>query len=231
MTVLSRRPGGSGGSAGVSSLEGLTGAVTLSAGDGVTLTPTGNDIEIAATGSGPAIINDQILAADSLTFDVASIPNTYADLEIRFVGRCDTVAAQDLVTMRFNNDSGNNYDTQYVQFAQGNTTAGASSAQAQFGQSATTTLGFIPGSTATAGAHVEMTVWIRNYANTVFRKGFTAQAFANVTDGSSKFLVTSGGEWRNTAAITRVRLGLIGAGEFIIGSRFTLLGHGTRVPL
>jgi hypothetical protein len=183
-----------------------------------------------SSSGGAAVIYDAILAADALTFDVASIPGIYADLEIRFVGRCDTVAAQDLVTMRFNNDSGNNYDTQYVQFAQGSTTAGPSSAQAQFGQAATTTLGFIPGSTATAGAHVEMTIWIRNYANTVFRKGFTAQAFANITDGSSKFLVLSGGEWRSTAAINQVRLGLIGAGEFIIGSRMSIYGHGTVTP-
>jgi hypothetical protein len=44
--------GGIGGSArrGVQSLNGLTGAVTLSAGANITLTPTGNDIEIAATG-------------------------------------------------------------------------------------------------------------------------------------------------------------------------------------
>jgi hypothetical protein len=64
-TVLSRKGGGSGGSsAGVSSLEGLTGAVTLSEGSGITLTPTGNDIEIASTATGGlfdayALLRDQ----------------------------------------------------------------------------------------------------------------------------------------------------------------------------
>lgn len=43
-------PGDLGGGAGVSSVNGLSGAVTLSAGTGITLTPTGNDIEISATG-------------------------------------------------------------------------------------------------------------------------------------------------------------------------------------
>lgn len=47
--VLSRKGGGSG-SAGVSSLEGLTGAVTLSEGPGVTFTQVGNDIEISSSG-------------------------------------------------------------------------------------------------------------------------------------------------------------------------------------
>jgi hypothetical protein len=52
-TLLSGRGSSGGGSGGgVTSLDGLTGAVTLSEGSGITLTPTGNDIEIAATGSG-----------------------------------------------------------------------------------------------------------------------------------------------------------------------------------
>lgn len=49
--ILSKKPGGGGGpGGGVTSLDGLTGAVTLSAGTGITLTPTGNDIEVASTG-------------------------------------------------------------------------------------------------------------------------------------------------------------------------------------
>jgi hypothetical protein len=41
-----------GAAAGVSSLNGLTGAVTLSAGANITLTPVGNDISIASVGAG-----------------------------------------------------------------------------------------------------------------------------------------------------------------------------------
>ena len=41
---------GSGAFGGVTSLDGLTGAVTLSAGSGIILTPTGNDIEISSSG-------------------------------------------------------------------------------------------------------------------------------------------------------------------------------------
>lgn len=45
-------PQASGGAAGVSSLNSLTGAVTLAAGTNITLTPVGNTITIAATGGG-----------------------------------------------------------------------------------------------------------------------------------------------------------------------------------
>lgn len=49
-------PGGSGGGGGggVTTLNGLSGAVTLSAGSNITLTPSGNDISIASTASGGA---------------------------------------------------------------------------------------------------------------------------------------------------------------------------------
>jgi hypothetical protein len=46
------------GGAGVSSLNTLTGAVTLSAGSNITLTPVGNDIEISASGGGSSAFND-----------------------------------------------------------------------------------------------------------------------------------------------------------------------------
>lgn len=49
--------GGGGGGGGVTSFNTLTGAVTISAGSGVTLTPAGNDIEIAASGSGGTFAN------------------------------------------------------------------------------------------------------------------------------------------------------------------------------
>lgn len=48
------RPGSGGGGSGVSALNTLTGAVTLAAGSGVTLTPSGNTITIASTGGGGA---------------------------------------------------------------------------------------------------------------------------------------------------------------------------------
>ncbi len=54
--------GGSGPGGGVTSLNTLTGAVTISAGSNITLTPSGNDIEISATGGGgsPAGSDTQI---------------------------------------------------------------------------------------------------------------------------------------------------------------------------
>ena len=48
--ILQNGTGGGGGTAGVSSLNTLTGVVTLAAGSGVTITPTGNTLTLASTG-------------------------------------------------------------------------------------------------------------------------------------------------------------------------------------
>lgn len=68
----------SGGGGGVTSLNGLTGAVTLSAGSNITLTPVGNDIEISATGGGtPTLTDTQIAYGDSSNLITSSAELTY----------------------------------------------------------------------------------------------------------------------------------------------------------
>lgn len=58
---ISDLPGGA--TAGVSSFNTLTGAVTISAGSNITLTPTGNDIEISSSGGGGAVSSVAAIAA------------------------------------------------------------------------------------------------------------------------------------------------------------------------
>jgi hypothetical protein len=73
--ILSKRTGGGGSSGGVTSLDGLSGAVTLSEGDGITLTTVGQDIEIAASGGGDSeLAFAQITSNVDITSTTAATP-------------------------------------------------------------------------------------------------------------------------------------------------------------
>ena len=69
-------PSGGGSGSGVTSLNGLTGALTLVAGTGITITPSGSNITIASTGSGT--VTSVALADDSSTpiYSISGSPIT-----------------------------------------------------------------------------------------------------------------------------------------------------------
>lgn len=76
-TASARAVGGGAGVAGVSDLNALTGSVTISAGTGITLTPSGNDISIAASGGGGGTPS---APANSVQFNNAGAFGGSADL-------------------------------------------------------------------------------------------------------------------------------------------------------
>lgn len=67
-------PFSSGSSSGVSSINSLTGAITLSAGSNITITPSGNTLTIASSGGGS--VTSVALAAPSSIFTVSGSPIT-----------------------------------------------------------------------------------------------------------------------------------------------------------
>jgi hypothetical protein len=83
--------GGGGGGGGVTSLNTLSGAVTLAQGSGITITPSGNTLTIAATGGGggmatdmsnmasPTLMNQSLLPASDETLDIGSSTKQFVD--------------------------------------------------------------------------------------------------------------------------------------------------------
>lgn len=72
-------PVASGGGGGVASLSGLTGALTLVAGSGISITPLGSNITIAATGGGSGTVTSvSVVSANGLAGTVANSTTTPA---------------------------------------------------------------------------------------------------------------------------------------------------------
>jgi hypothetical protein len=204
---------------GVTSLNALTGAVTISAGANVTLTPSGNDIAIASSGGGTPtgliLISAQALAAPAATIDFSSIPATYTHLLLMWNVRGTAAAALANMSLRLNNDSAGNYDSVRQIDGTGVTAAaGTSLALAQ-----------IPANTATAGQAGTGRCELPYYVDTTFRKSVNGIGGAVETVGTTTtyHVYNSYGTWRNTAAVTRATL-ILDTGNFATGSLAALYG-------
>ncbi len=140
-------------------------------------------------------------ALGSLSF--SSIPSTYTDLYIRWVGLY-TSAANTNMDFRFNNDSGSNYWTAYF-YESGVAT---SPADRVFSSR------FLNGNTSTTDFPARGWLKISNYASATYKKQF--DAFSAFKDASPANKLYSGsGYWNSTSAITSVDIFLFsGAGTF-----------------
>ena len=161
------------------------------------------DILGVSGGGGGAVFSIQAtVSGGAFTFD--SIPATARDLEIYFSARVDAAVIASQGRMRFNNDATAVYST----------TQGRLSAADAFGASGADGfaitgifIGTAVGASGTANSLGHGAIRIPNYANTDAHKGATCQTFTSSNSTTSNILIRfSGGEWRNTAAITRVDL-------------------------
>ena len=121
-------------------------------------------------------------------------------LEILLVGRTDEAVAASLIDITVNNDSGANYDRQYLDGS-----AAVASAGNQFAAS-NIQPGFLAGASAPAGTSGHLTILIPDYAGTTFNKSIQSYG-GNVTSTTSGTHTNSQTfSWRSTAAITRVKV-------------------------
>jgi hypothetical protein len=214
--VIAGPPGltGPAGAAGANGAPGAAGA-------------TGPAGPAGATGpAGPAGIGaltpiaDIVLASPAASFDIQSIPQTYAALVLHASLRDDsTGAGLTAASMRFNADASASYDFQYGE-AQGSAAgAGESYANAALGAPLESTNG------NPAGLFAESDFTIPNYAGTLNNKtllGITASKIG--TASGNQRARTFSGHWRNSAAINRITITPGLGSNFVAGSRVTLWG-------
>jgi hypothetical protein len=155
------------------------------------------------------------LGSAAATIDFTSIPATFAHLRLVIVGRGDTAAGSTSLGLKVNNDAGGNYE--WI------TLFGRSNSTLAYDTGVTTSpmiVGYLPAATAGGGLGIS-DILVADYASTVLHKGFTWTD--KHFDATNRAAGAGGGRWTSTAAINRLTL-LLGAGNFIAGSRATLYG-------
>lgn len=167
----------------------------------------------------PVRIADTTLVADALSIDFTSIPQFYAHLRIDVYSREDTAGLLTAGwTLRFNGDTGANYDYQFVQ-AYGTTKVAAEG----FAQTK-----LIPGvetaNLAGANLFAPTTLIIPHYAGTANNKDVLSSWSCKYGTATNNLQVGfAGGFWRSNAAITSIKVYADGD-NFRSGSRATLYG-------
>lgn len=185
------------------------------------------EFDSAITAAGGAsgamtMISDDLKGSSAASFDFTSIPGSYKHLMMVVEGRSTVAAINENVFMRFNNDSGSNYDYSHWAIGELSTISGAF----EEGNGATSFVRVlvVPGASSTAGDAGNMTLWFPNYASTTFNHTFHGQGgtLLSRASGNIRFLQAFG-SWRSTAAITRITLSTT-SGSWDTGSRATLYG-------
>lgn len=166
-----------------------------------------------------AVLSDVVLTGTQTTISFTAIASTYAHLIIVYQARSNEAGITNTqLRMRVNNDTGSNYNSQFV--GGNNTTAyGQVQSGTAFGY-----LGDIPAAAATSGYSSSGTIEIPNYPGTTFFKN-ALFATTRDTNGAGVNMVAYRGHivWKSTSALSRVDL-FCQYGDFIAGSRFTLYG-------
>ena len=134
--------------------------------------------------------------ASSITF--SNIPQNYTHLQIRGIGRTSTATTSEQIYMQFNSDTGSNYSLHHL-YGDGTT------AYAGGGANQTEMYAFrVTGASAASNIFGGGVVDILDYANT--NKYKTIKTLSGEDRNGSGFPFYQSGSWRNTNAITSIKL-------------------------
>lgn len=162
-----------------------------------------------------------VLGADTASFDVLNIPGGFVHLMLMLYSRSSQAANNSEIRIRFNNDSGGNYSSQY-QYGNAATNTAAESISSSSGR-----IGYNPANSAAANLFGQVTTFIHNYAGATNRKnclGNFEMQIANTTGGLYVGKAMMG--WTSTAAISRITLIDVNGANFKSGSRLSIYGIG-----
>lgn len=206
---------GSSASAGVSSLNTLTGALTISAGTGVTVTPSGgNTLTIAATGgggSGSLVLLESHTASASTELDfTSSISSTYDEYQVEILGfRVGTSGSAPL--LQFSTNGGVTWDTSSIyDWSQVNSSMNVAGSGGNFQQNVNGILlwgdSARVGPTSTATPGLVMSFKIFNPLSTSDFKMMTGQGTGQYNGNGNRYQFTMGGIYRNLSAANAFRI-------------------------
>lgn len=150
-------------------------------------------------------IATQTLSSNAADVTFSSIPGSYTDLVI--ITAVKYTSSEQALGLSFNGDTGTNYSATYLY---GNGSSAASGRD--------TNNAFIP-----VARGDDFNFWtgitnVANYSNTTTYKSIVSRG------NSGSYVVAYTGLWRNTAAITSIRIAQLTGSNFASGSTFTLYG-------
>lgn len=164
-------------------------------------------------------IASNILGGTTASVTFSSIPGTYSSLMVIHNARGDTAAGNTTLLLRFNADSGTNYD-----YSRSSITGTGTTSNIEGQAASAAVMGIISASSAPANVVGCGMIVVPNYAGTTFQKAAEGQANSKTSTSAGGVNQESyAGFWRSTAAITSITL-LPNAGSFITGSSFWLYG-------
>jgi len=192
------------------------GAVTVNA-EGI-VTAAANVAITAGGGGGLISLFDQTLgvAAASIDTGAAGVAGGHGCLIIEILARGTGAFTNENMDMQFNGDTGANYDWAVMLNSAG--------AIAAFNGAADTRMALtnIAAASATANDVGVFSVTVPGYDQTTFNKQLAAVGGVAQAAGFSQGLCS--GQWRSSAAITRVAIKPHSSAQFAAGSRMTIYG-------
>lgn len=178
---------------------------------------TGDVVPAAEYKKGVGMVYDSTASGAVASFDTgATIPGGYAHLLVEAYLRGDTAATNVSLGIRFNNDSGTNYN--YSQHITNNATILAAASVAQTSIVAAATAGSSP-----ASAFSPVRFEVAHYANASGFKALSAGSswWETADTAAGQNQMSFSGLWKSTAALTRITV-TPAAGNWVAGSRFTV---------
>lgn len=167
-------------------------------------------------------VADTLLGSDAASITLSSISATdFDNLIVIVYCRCTGAAAGFGLGMRFNGDTGNNYDWQDIM------TEGAVSTSSVTRATSSMQIGRIPGNTAPSGAFGLVVASIPDYAGTTFHKAARSHWSRKKANSANNLSVgVTSGFWRSASAINSITV-IPASGDLVTGSRVTLIGANT----
>jgi hypothetical protein len=162
------------------------------------------------------LINSNTLASSAASVTFSSIPATYTDLVLRISARSDRAATFDWIFMTINGITTNTYSNTSLDGS------GTSAASNQLSNRTYATIQYVvDGDTATANTFGSTEIYIPSYTASQ-NKPFSAFG-AQENNTTAAYMIANAGLWRNTAAITELKLET-NAQLWVSGSSFYLYG-------
>jgi hypothetical protein len=164
----------------------------------------------------------EVGVAGATLIEFSDIPQEYDALVLQIIGRTDGASEFDFVNIRFNDDSGNNYDYE-IMYSQGDGVMTSSGVRA----TSSILMNFIEDGSSRASAFGSVLASILEYANTNVEKRVVSpagQAFGNLSADTDLFHGSGSGGWRSSSAITKITLLSSGANDFVQYTKAILYG-------